>query len=89
MKHKLKDCGIEMHSFMPVLFSKFTGQMNYRDHRKIIVIDGKIGYVGGINISDNYVNANNDKILERYAFTNCWRSRKVLYKYYFLQPGIL
>ncbi|NNE33153.1 MAG: cardiolipin synthase [Winogradskyella sp.] len=61
MKKKLKNCGIEMHAFMPVLFSKFTGQMNYRDHRKIIVIDGKIGYVGGINISDNYVNANNDR----------------------------
>ncbi|WP_299123713.1 cardiolipin synthase [uncultured Winogradskyella sp.] len=61
MKQKLKDCGIEMYSFMPVLFSKFTGQMNYRDHRKIIVIDGYIGYVGGINISDAYVNANNSR----------------------------
>jgi cardiolipin synthase len=59
MKRKLKNSGIEMHAFMPVLFSRFTGQMNYRDHRKIIVIDGKIGYVGGINISDDYVNANN------------------------------
>ncbi|WP_179345737.1 cardiolipin synthase [Winogradskyella ursingii] len=60
-KTRLKDCGIEMHSFMPVLFSRFTGQMNYRDHRKIIVIDGKIGYVGGVNISDQYVNANNKR----------------------------
>lgn len=61
MKNKLKDAGVEMYSFMPVLFSGSTGKMNYRDHRKIIVIDGKIGYVGGINISDNYVNANNDR----------------------------
>lgn len=61
MKRKLKDCGINMNAFMPVIFSKFTGQMNYRDHRKIIVIDGKIGYVGGINISDDYVNANNNR----------------------------
>ncbi|WP_439152484.1 cardiolipin synthase [Winogradskyella sp.] len=61
MKRKLKESGVEVFSFMPVLFSRFTGQMNYRDHRKIIVIDGKIGYVGGINISDNYVNANNDR----------------------------
>ena len=59
MKRKLKECGVEMFSFMPVLFSNSTGKMNYRDHRKIIVIDGKIGYVGGINISDDYVNANN------------------------------
>lgn len=35
--------------------------MNYRDHRKITGIDGKIGYVGGINISDDYVNANNKR----------------------------
>ncbi|MBC3847126.1 cardiolipin synthase [Winogradskyella echinorum] len=61
MKRKIKESGIEMFSFMPVLFSKFTGQMNYRDHRKIVVIDGQIGYVGGINISDAYVNSNNDK----------------------------
>lgn len=61
MKHKLRESGVEMHSFMPVLFSRFTGQMNYRDHRKIVVIDGEIGYVGGINISDNYVNAHNKR----------------------------
>ena len=61
MKRKIRDSGIEMFSFMPVLFSRFTGQMNYRDHRKIIVIDGKIGYLGGINVSDNYVNANNNR----------------------------
>lgn len=59
MKHRLRESGVDLHSFMPVLFSRFTGQMNYRDHRKIVVIDGEIGYVGGINISDNYVNAHN------------------------------
>ncbi|WP_452223398.1 cardiolipin synthase [Lacinutrix chionoecetis] len=56
MKTKLKDSGVEFYSFMPVLFPKFTGRMNYRNHRKIAIIDGTIGYVGGINISDNYVN---------------------------------
>ncbi|REG87346.1 cardiolipin synthase [Winogradskyella sediminis] len=61
MKRKLKDCGIEMHPFMPVRFSNSTGKMNYRDHRKIVVIDGKIGYVGGVNVSDNYINAYNDR----------------------------
>jgi cardiolipin synthase len=61
MKQRLKESGVDLHSFMPVLFSRFTGQMNYRDHRKIIVIDGEIGYVGGINISDNYVNAHNER----------------------------
>lgn len=56
MKHKLKNCGVEFFSFMPVLFPKFTGRMNYRNHRKIAIIDGLVGYVGGINVSDNYVN---------------------------------
>ncbi|WP_426429891.1 cardiolipin synthase [Winogradskyella sp. HB-48] len=61
MKRKLKDSGVELYKFMPVLFSRFTGKMNYRDHRKIAIIDGKIGYIGGINISDNYVNSNNTR----------------------------
>lgn len=60
MRKHLKNCNVQVYPFMPVLFSKFTGKMNYRDHRKIIVIDGKIAYVGGVNISDTYVNAHND-----------------------------
>ncbi|WP_250434469.1 cardiolipin synthase [Hanstruepera flava] len=58
-KRKLKDSGVEFHPFMPVLFPGFTGKMNYRNHRKIVVIDGEVGYVGGINVSDNYVNYKN------------------------------
>ncbi|MDG5492126.1 cardiolipin synthase [Psychroserpens sp. SPM9] len=57
MKHQLNESGIEHFPFMPVVFSSFTGKSNYRNHRKIVVIDGQIGYVGGINISDNYVNS--------------------------------
>jgi len=56
MKRRLTKSSIEHHAFMPVLFPKFTGKMNYRDHRKIVIIDGEIGYVGGINISDTYLN---------------------------------
>lgn len=56
VKNKLTDSGVEWYSFMPVLFPGFTGKMNYRNHRKIVIIDGEIGYVGGINISDTYVN---------------------------------
>lgn len=59
-KQRLKDSGVELQLFMPVLFSNYTGKMNYRNHRKIIIIDGKIGYVGGINISDDYVNSINE-----------------------------
>ncbi|TVZ59314.1 cardiolipin synthase [Flavobacteriaceae bacterium MAR_2010_105] len=56
-KKKLKESGVQFYPFMPVLFSGFTGKMNYRNHRKIAIIDGKIAYVGGINISDNYINS--------------------------------
>lgn len=55
-KRKLDLCGVESYAFMPVYFPKFTSKLNYRNHRKIAVIDGKIGYVGGINISDRYIN---------------------------------
>jgi cardiolipin synthase len=55
-KKRLTKSGVVWHSFMPVLFPGFTGKMNYRNHRKIAIIDGKIGYIGGINISDTYVN---------------------------------
>lgn len=56
MKLKLKASGVQMYPFMPVLFSSFTGKMNYRNHRKIVVIDGCVGYVGGINLADEYCN---------------------------------
>lgn len=55
---KMKSCGIEVFSFMPVWFPNLTRKLNYRDHRKIVVIDGTIGYVGGVNICDDYVNPN-------------------------------
>ncbi len=47
--------GIEVHSFMPVKFPAFTGKVNYRNHRKIVVIDGNAGYIGGMNIARRYV----------------------------------
>lgn len=55
-KNRMRDSGVEWNSFMPVMFPGFTGKMNYRNHRKIVIIDGEIGYIGGINISDTYVN---------------------------------
>jgi len=64
-KQRLKNCGVELFSFMPVLFSGFTGKMNYRNHRKIAIIDGHIGYLGGINIEDEYVNDGHNKVFWR------------------------
>lgn len=47
--------GIEVHAFIPVMFPFLSRKINYRNHRKIVVIDGKIGYVGGFNIGDEYL----------------------------------
>lgn len=51
----LKEKGISCLSFMPVSFPTFRRRMNYRNHRKICVIDGKIGFTGGLNISNDYI----------------------------------
>ena len=52
---RMREAGIEVHAFMPVKFPAFTGKVNYRNHRKLCVIDGKIGYIGGMNIATRYI----------------------------------
>ena len=52
---KQKHSKIDFYAFLPVTFTSLANS-NYRNHRKICVIDGRIGYVGGINISDRYIN---------------------------------
>lgn len=47
--------GGEIERFFPSLFPLFNPRLNYRNHRKIVVIDGKIGYTGGFNIGDEYI----------------------------------
>ena len=51
----LRNAGAEVHIFRPVRFPEFTSKINYRNHRKIVVIDGEIGFTGGINIADKYI----------------------------------
>ena len=51
----MRDAGIDVHSFMPVRFPAFTSKVNYRNHRKLCVIDGKVGFIGGMNIALRYV----------------------------------
>ncbi len=48
--NKLKDAGGEAVSFAPYIFD-----INYRNHRKNVVIDGKTGYLGGINVGEEYL----------------------------------
>jgi cardiolipin synthase len=56
--NEMKQEGIEVHSFLKVAFPWLTSKVNYRNHRKNVVIDGKIGYMGGMNIADRYVFGN-------------------------------
>ena len=52
---RMREEGIEVASFLPVRFPSFTSKVNYRNHRKIIVIDGVVGFIGGMNIALRYV----------------------------------
>lgn len=53
--HRLKAEGVEAYPFFKVAFPPFGTRINWRNHRKICIIDGKIGYIGGMNIADRYI----------------------------------
>jgi cardiolipin synthase len=46
---------VEVYPFLPYKLGRFLIRLNYRNHRKIIIIDGNTGFTGGINISDKYL----------------------------------
>ncbi|MCD7915888.1 MAG: cardiolipin synthase [Tannerellaceae bacterium] len=50
-----KDAGIEIDAFSPIAPPRILHRINYRNHKKIVVIDGKIGHTGGMNVKDEYV----------------------------------
>lgn len=58
---QMRNAGIDVHAFMPVKFPAFTSKVNYRNHRKLCVIDGKIGYIGGMNVAMRYVKGSNGR----------------------------
>lgn len=52
--------GVEIYPETPFRFGSFLFSVNYRNHRKIAIIDNKVGFAGGVNISDNYVKEKSD-----------------------------
>lgn len=48
--------GIKFSVFFPSILPYINFRINYRNHRKIVVIDDKIGYIGGFNVGDEYIN---------------------------------
>jgi cardiolipin synthase len=58
---ELREAGVEAYPFNRIRLLFFANRINYRNHRKIIIIDGKTGFTGGINISDRYINDPNNQ----------------------------
>ncbi|HLR64385.1 MAG TPA: cardiolipin synthase, partial [Pseudogracilibacillus sp.] len=52
---RLRHAGVHVEAFFPPKIPKINLKINFRNHRKIAVIDGKIGYIGGFNIGDEYL----------------------------------
>lgn len=48
--------GVDAQPFLKVKFPVLTSRVNYRNHRKVVVIDGEVGFMGGMNIADRYIN---------------------------------
>lgn len=61
---EMKQNGVEVQPFLRVTFPQLATRINWRNHRKITVIDGEIGYIGGMNIADRYIDGG------KFA---CWR----------------
>ena len=47
---------------MPVRFPAFTSKVNYRNHRKLCVVDGKVGFIGGMNLALRYVKGRGGRV---------------------------
>lgn len=52
---RLKEAGAQVEGFFPPKIPKINFKINFRNHRKLAIIDGKVGYIGGFNIGDEYL----------------------------------
>ena len=52
---EMREAGVEVRSFLKVRFPRFTSKINYRNHRKLVVVDGQVGFIGGMNIAMRYL----------------------------------
>ena len=56
---EMTDNGVRVEPFMRVTFPQLANRINWRNHRKVTVIDGTIGYIGGMNVADRYIDGTN------------------------------
>ena len=54
----LKEAGVYVHPFLPLRLRVGRSKINYRNHRKIVVVDGRVGFTGGVNVADRYFKGN-------------------------------
>ena len=47
--------GVDAHAFLRITLTQIVNRLNWRNHRKLVVVDGRVGYIGGMNIADRYV----------------------------------
>lgn len=57
---RMQENGIDVHPFFRVNFPQLANRINWRNHRKLVVIDRETGYIGGMNIADRYVYGGNN-----------------------------
>ena len=56
IESRMREAGVQVHPFHKVHFYLLANRINFRNHRKIIIVDGQTAFVGGINVSDKYIN---------------------------------
>jgi cardiolipin synthase len=59
---RMRKNGVEALPFLKVSFPELANRINWRNHRKIVIIDGEIGYIGGMNIADRYVDGSDGRM---------------------------
>ncbi|MFO7176902.1 cardiolipin synthase, partial [Enterococcus faecium] len=52
---EMKQAGVQVQAFFPVVLPLVSSKTNYRNHRKIVVIDGTEAFTGGLNVGDEYL----------------------------------
>jgi len=87
---RMREEGIEVVAFLPVRFPSFTSKVNYRNHRKLIVIDGRVGFMGGMNIALRYVSSTWRDTMTRITGTGVYAlQRAFLIDWYFVDRTLL
>ncbi|MDX9919132.1 MAG: cardiolipin synthase [Paludibacter sp.] len=54
----LREAGVYLRPFLPLRLRLGRSKINYRNHRKILIVDGEVGFTGGLNVADRYIFGN-------------------------------